>query len=264
ATAAETQHPTPSYHCTRPENVWRPRAPAPLYPPRPRSSGVPRLTPPQRAPTPPETRVTPASCFLRSPHTGQISLRAPCDAIAMAPTAPVATGAASPATPAVAKRESKATAAARSVGPALPGLGLVAQGGQQTRGASFCKRLGRNVVVAMAAAGEPASAPLAANDDHTEFTNEQLTEFVNALKQEWDGIKNKYTVTTLAFAATLGMWSAGGVVSALDRLPVVPGIMEIVGIGYSGWFAYRNLLFKPDRDAFFAKVMEFYEDIISG
>jgi len=40
--------------------------------------------------------------------------------------------------------------------------------------------------------------------------------------------------------------------------------MEVVGIGYSGWFAYRYLLFKPDRDAFFAKVMEFYEDIISG
>ncbi|CAL4932012.1 unnamed protein product [Urochloa decumbens] len=181
----------------------------------------------------------------------------------MAPTAPAATGAASPAAPAVAKGEGKATAAARSVGlrlPALPGLlGLAAQE-QQTRAASFCKRPARNVV-AMAAAGEPASVPQAANE---EFTNEQLTEFVNALKQEWDGIKNKYTVTALAVAATLAMWSAGGAVSAIDRLPVVPGIMEVVGIGYSGWFAYRNLLFKPDRDAFFAKVKEFYEDIISG
>ena len=75
-------------------------------------------------------------------------------------------------------------------------------------------------------------------------------------------------MTTLAVAATLGMWSAGGVVSvrktltsqpfteqivdkslgdgsnemwnigvtlqAIDRLPVVPGLMEVVGIGYSG------------------------------
>ncbi|CAL4923547.1 unnamed protein product [Urochloa decumbens] len=183
----------------------------------------------------------------------------------MAPTAPAATGAASPAAPAVAKGEGKATAAARSVGlrlpapppPPPPGLlgGLAAQEQQ-----SFCKRPARNVV-AMAAAGEPASAPQAANE---EFTNEQLTEFVNALKQEWDGIKNKYTVTALAVAATLAMWSAGGAVSAIDRLPVVPGVMEVVGIGYSGWFAYRNLLFKPDRDAFFAKVKEFYEDIISS
>jgi len=81
---------------------------------------------------------------------------------------------------------------------------------------------------------------------------------------QWDGIENKFAVTTLAVTVTLVMWSAGGVVSAIDRLPVVPGLMEVVGIGYSGWFAYRYLLFKPDRDAFFAKVREFYEDIISG
>ncbi|TKV95208.1 hypothetical protein SEVIR_9G347100v4 [Setaria viridis] len=173
----------------------------------------------------------------------------------MAPTAPAATGAASPAAPAVAKGEAKA--AARSVGlrlpalPPLPGLGLAAQG--QTRAVSVCKQLARNVVAM--AAGEPA-APNAAN--------EEFTEFVNALKQEWDRIEDKYAVTTLAVAATLGMWSAGGVVSAIDRLPVVPGLMEAVGIGYSGWFAYRNLLFKSDRDAFFAKVREVYEDIISG
>ncbi|XP_048548939.1 protein CURVATURE THYLAKOID 1B, chloroplastic-like [Triticum urartu] len=145
--------------------------------------------------------------------------------------------------------------AARSVGlglPALPPLpGLASHG--QPRVASFCKRLARNVV--SMAAGEPA-APLA--------DNAELTEFFNGLKQEWDRVEDKYAVPTLAVAATLGMWSAGGVVSAIDRLPVVPGLMEVVGIGYSGWFAYKNLLFKPDRKAFFAKVRNIYEDIISG
>uniref|UniRef100_J3N4F8 Cyanobacterial aminoacyl-tRNA synthetase CAAD domain-containing protein n=1 Tax=Oryza brachyantha TaxID=4533 RepID=J3N4F8_ORYBR len=77
--------------------------------------------------------------------------------------------------------------------------------------------------------------------------NAEITEFINDLKQEWDRIEDKYAVTTLAVAASLGMWSAGGVVSAIDRLPLIPGLMEAVGIGYSGWFAYRNLLFKPDR-----------------
>ncbi|KAJ1296456.1 hypothetical protein BS78_01G302000 [Paspalum vaginatum] len=168
----------------------------------------------------------------------------------MAPTAPAATAAASPAAPGVAN---KAAARPARLGlPALPGLGLAAQG--QARAASFCNRMARNVVAM--ATGEPAAPPVAAN--------EELTEFVDALKQEWDRIEDKYAVTTLAVAATLGMWSAGGVVSAIDRLPLVPGLMEAVGLGYSGWFAYRNLLFKPDRDAFFAKVREVYEDIISG
>ncbi|XP_062205882.1 protein CURVATURE THYLAKOID 1B, chloroplastic-like [Phragmites australis] len=169
----------------------------------------------------------------------------------MAPTTPATGAVASP----VVTSQGKAAAGSVGLGlpalPPLPGLGLASHG--QPRVASFCKRLARNVV--SMAVGEP-SAPLAAN--------EELTEFVDALKQEWDRIEDKYAVTTLAVAATLGMWSAGGVVSAIDRLPVVPGLMEAVGIGYSGWFAYRNLLFKPDRDAFFAKVREVYEDIISG
>ncbi|KAG0550424.1 hypothetical protein BDA96_01G337000 [Sorghum bicolor] len=169
--------------------------------------------------------------------------------------APAATGVGSLAAAPVAKGYTTyRKAAARSVVrlglpalPPLPGLRLAAQGQ-----ASFCKRLARNVVAM--ATGEPTAAPVA--------DNEELTEFVNALKKEWDRIEDKYAVTTLAVAATLAMWSAGGVVSAIDRLPLIPGLMEAVGIGYSGWFAYRNLLFKSDRDAFFAKVREVYEDII--
>ncbi|EAY79344.1 hypothetical protein OsI_34473 [Oryza sativa Indica Group] len=172
----------------------------------------------------------------------------------MAPTVATTTPAAAAATTAAA---AEVKPAKRSVGlglPALPPLlpGLASHG--QPRVASFCKRLARNVVAM--AAGEAPAAPLAANAE--------ITEFINALKQEWDRIEDKYAVTTLAVAASLGMWSAGGVVSAIDRLPIVPGLMEAVGIGYSGWFAYRNLLFKPDREAFFAKVREVYEDIISG
>ena len=172
----------------------------------------------------------------------------------MTPTVAATTPAAAAATTAAA---AEVKPAKRSVGlglPALPPLlpGLASHG--QPRVASICKRLARNVVAM--AAGEAPAAPLAANAE--------ITEFINALKQEWDRIEDKYAVTTLAVAASLGMWSAGGVVSAIDRLPIVPGLMEAVGIGYSGWFAYRNLLFKPDREAFFAKVREVYEDIISG
>ncbi|KAF0914728.1 hypothetical protein E2562_031228 [Oryza meyeriana var. granulata] len=117
--------------------------------------------------------------------------------------------------------------AKRSVGlglPALPPLPGLASHGQPRVVASLCKRLARNVVAM--AAGEAPAAPLSANAE--------ITEFINALKQEWDRIEDKYAVTTLAVAASLGMWSAGGVVSAIDRLPVIPGVMEAVGIGYSG------------------------------
>ena len=34
---------------------------------------------------------------------------------------------------------------------------------------------------------------------------------------QWDGIENKFAMTTLAVTVTLVMWSAGGVVSVLNR-----------------------------------------------
>ncbi|KAJ9681009.1 hypothetical protein PVL29_020091 [Vitis rotundifolia] len=52
--------------------------------------------------------------------------------------------------------------------------------------------------------------------------------------------------------------------AAIDKLPLVPGVLEIVGIGYSGWFAYKNLIFKPDREALIQKIKDTYKEIIGS
>ncbi|KAF3789233.1 CURVATURE THYLAKOID 1B protein [Nymphaea thermarum] len=49
--------------------------------------------------------------------------------------------------------------------------------------------------------------------------------------------------------------------AAIERLPVIPGVLELVGIGYTGWFIYRNLVFKPDREALFDKIKGSYDEI---
>ncbi|TVU31890.1 hypothetical protein EJB05_23595 [Eragrostis curvula] len=154
----------------------------------------------------------------------------------MAPTNPAtASGARAVAGPVTTSGEGT-KAAARSVGlgvpalPPLPGLGLAPQG--QPRAAPFTAGEESGVQVVGATGGQQGA-------------------------QRWDGIQNKYAVTTVAIAVTLGMWSAGAVVSAIDRLPVVPVLMETVGLGYGG---VRSAF----QDAFFAKIKEFYEDIISG
>ncbi|XP_078151511.1 protein CURVATURE THYLAKOID 1D, chloroplastic-like isoform X2 [Carex rostrata] len=36
--------------------------------------------------------------------------------------------------------------------------------------------------------------------------------------------------------------------AAVDKLPLLPGFFEYIGILYSSWFVYRYLLFKPDRE----------------
>ncbi|GMP43978.1 hypothetical protein CsSME_00013128 [Camellia sinensis var. sinensis] len=52
--------------------------------------------------------------------------------------------------------------------------------------------------------------------------------------------------------------------AAIDRLPLIPGILELVGIGYTGWFAYQNLIFKPDREALIQKIKDIYNDILGS
>jgi|TARA_B110000977_G_scaffold169004_1_gene218591 hypothetical protein len=69
----------------------------------------------------------------------------------------------------------------------------------------------------------------------------------------------------------VGLVAANGVLKSIDGLPLgefilyisrmgnrltlpvlvitVPDLLELVGIGFSGFYIYQNLLFKPDRAA---------------
>ncbi|KAG6534391.1 protein CURVATURE THYLAKOID 1B, chloroplastic-like [Zingiber officinale] len=92
----------------------------------------------------------------------------------------------------------------------------------------------------------------------------ELSDFVRKIQESWDKLEDKYTVSALAFAGIIGLWTAGGAVSAIDRLPLVPGALELVGIGYTGWFVYKNLLLESDRKSLIAKVKSLYRDIIGS
>ncbi|WVZ73548.1 hypothetical protein U9M48_021840 [Paspalum notatum var. saurae] len=62
-----------------------------------------------------------------------------------------------------------------------------------------------------------------------------------------------------AFVALLILTS---VVSAIDKVPLLPKLLELVGTGYSFWFTARYLLFKESRDEMFAKFEDLKQRII--
>ena len=41
--------------------------------------------------------------------------------------------------------------------------------------------------------------------------------------------------------------SHAGVVDAVNKLPLIGGLLEVVGLIVTGWFGYRYLVFGPDR-----------------
>lgn len=115
---------------------------------------------------------------------------------------------------------------------------------------AHCRKIARNVV-AVATGEAPA-----------EVAGTELPEVVKGLQEAWDKVEDKYAVASLGVAGVVALWGSTGLISAIDRLPLVPGLLELVGIGYTGWFAYRNLVFKPDREALIQKIKDTYQEII--
>ncbi|KAL2345962.1 hypothetical protein Fmac_007247 [Flemingia macrophylla] len=124
---------------------------------------------------------------------------------------------------------------------------------------AFCRRIARNVL-AMATTREAPPAEIAT----TEYTVVEPPEIVKTIQEAWDKVEDKYAVSSLAVAGVVALVGSAGMISAIDRLPLIPGVLEVVGIGYTGWFAYKNLVFKPEREAFIRKVKETYSEIIGS
>ncbi|KAK9047874.1 hypothetical protein SSX86_033164 [Deinandra increscens subsp. villosa] len=85
-----------------------------------------------------------------------------------------------------------------------------------------------------------------ASSDDTSETSE-VGEVFSGLKEKWDALDNKPMVVIYGGGAALGVWLSSTVVEAINGVPVVPKFLELIGLGYTGWFIYRYLLFKSTR-----------------
>ncbi|EOA27989.1 hypothetical protein CARUB_v10024165mg [Capsella rubella] len=141
--------------------------------------------------------------------------------------------------------------------PTLPPPPIQSQN-RAAKATAYCRKIVRNVVTR--ATTEVGEAPATTTD--TETT--ELPEIVKTAQQAWEKVEDKYAISSLALAGVVALWGSTGMISAIDKLPLVPGVLELVGIGYTGWFTYKNLIFKPDREALFQKVKDTYKDILGS
>ena len=72
-------------------------------------------------------------------------------------------------------------------------------------------------------------------------------ELFTDLKEKWDAVENKSTVLVYGGGAIVAVWLSAIIVGAINSVPLLPKILELVGLGYTGWFVYRYLLFKSSR-----------------
>eukprot|EP00209_Acetabularia_acetabulum_P000732 EC095463.1.p1 GENE.EC095463.1~~EC095463.1.p1 ORF type:complete len:143 (+),score=7.48 EC095463.1:25-453(+) len=71
---------------------------------------------------------------------------------------------------------------------------------------------------------------------------------IDELKVKWDAVDNKTNVAVYGAGAVAAVWLASTLVGAVNAVPLLPKLMELVGLGYSAWFVYRYLLFKSSRE----------------
>lgn len=151
-----------------------------------------------------------------------------------------------------------AAAASRADGvsfrrPALGGFGSPLSA-QRNRAATESKR----VILVNAQTTETEVQVEEAQSEIADAANDLL----KSVQETWEKTDDKLAISSLGFAAFVTLWGSVGLIGAIDKLPLLPGLFELVGILVSGWFTYRYIIFKPDREELFKKIDEIKSKIL--
>ncbi|XP_066397446.1 protein CURVATURE THYLAKOID 1D, chloroplastic-like [Miscanthus floridulus] len=86
---------------------------------------------------------------------------------------------------------------------------------------------------------------------------------LNQIGVELDSDKS-YSALVYGTSAVVAIWISSIVVSALDSVPLVPQVMEVVGLGFTIWFTSRYLIFKENRDELITRVSSIKKQILGS
>ena len=76
------------------------------------------------------------------------------------------------------------------------------------------------------------------------------------LSEKWEKTEDKTSVIVYTTGAFAALWFSSTIIGAVNHLPLLPKVLELVGLGYSAWFVYRYLLFKTSRQELLADIEE--------
>lgn len=107
----------------------------------------------------------------------------------------------------------------------------------------------------------PLSIKASSSEDTSTTSSVETEELLANLKEKWDAVENKPTVLIYGGGALLALWISSIIVAAINSVPLLPKLMELIGLGYTGWFVYRYLLFKSSRKELASDVEELKKKI---
>lgn len=111
----------------------------------------------------------------------------------------------------------------------------------------------RNVVV-KADAKEAAEEVMADLTSGAEDIADKLTKY-------WEDSDEKPTLVAVGFGGLLALYFVSNLVNAVDRLPLISNVFELVGIIFSGWTAYRYFLVEGEKEKLTSDVKGFLSKV---
>merc|ERR1719158_376728 len=87
-------------------------------------------------------------------------------------------------------------------------------------------------------------------------TSADVDQVVKDLADRWDKVEDKTSVLLYGSGAIVLLWLSFAVAGALNNIPLLPKLMELVGLSYTAWFTYRYLLFKQSRQELIQDIEE--------
>lgn len=99
----------------------------------------------------------------------------------------------------------------------------------------------------------------------TEDVNKKLQEAVENtttfLQTKWEETEDKPAAVAVTAGAVLLLITASSVVDAVDKIPVVNDLIKLIGVGVTGWFIWRYLVFGPDREELVVNIKAFLKKV---
>ncbi|KAE8680674.1 hypothetical protein F3Y22_tig00111372pilonHSYRG00092 [Hibiscus syriacus] len=87
-----------------------------------------------------------------------------------------------------------------------------------------------------------------------------MFEFLEKLNIKLDN-EDAYSIILYGSGTLFALWLASALVGAIDSIPLLPKLLEVVGLGYTFWFTSRYLIFKKNREELASKIEELKQQI---
>lgn len=98
------------------------------------------------------------------------------------------------------------------------------------------------------------------------FDWELIVDFLGNLPEQLGKIFSEYkrpiTTSGIIIAGAVTVYVTMSVLDAIDHIPLLSPILELVGLGYSVWFITRYLLKASTRQELFAEFDNLKEDVL--